>query len=52
MDGARFAFDPEGILSTLPAIVTFIIGYLTGQFLDRTQDRRQALGDLFPGAAC
>ena len=50
VDGAPFAFDPEGILSTLPAIVTFIVGYLTGQFLDRTKDRRQALGDLFPVA--
>jgi predicted acyltransferase len=51
VDGVRFAFDPEGLLSTLPAIVTFIIGYLTGQFLDRTEDRRQALVELLP-AAC
>jgi predicted acyltransferase len=51
VDGARFAFDPEGLLSTLPAIVTFVIGYLTGRFLDRTQDRRQALVELLP-AAC
>ena len=51
LNGARFAFDPEGVLSTLPAIVTFIIGYLAGQFLDRTRDRRQALSELLP-AAC
>jgi predicted acyltransferase len=51
VDGVRFAFDPEGLLSTLPSIVTFIIGYVTGQFLDRTRDRRQALSDLLP-AAC
>jgi predicted acyltransferase len=51
VNGARFAFDPEGLLSTLPAIVTFIIGYLTGQFLDRTRDRRQALSEVLP-AAC
>jgi predicted acyltransferase len=50
VDGARFAFDPEGLLSTLPAIVTFIIGFLAGQFLDRTPDRRQALVDLLPVA--
>ena len=50
VDGVRFAFDPEGILSTLPAIVTFIIGYLTGMFLDRTRDRRQALVELLPTA--
>ncbi len=50
VDGVRFAFDPEGVLSTLPAIVTFIIGYLTGQFLDRTPDRRRAVGELLPVA--
>jgi predicted acyltransferase len=50
VDGVRFAFDPEGILSTLPAIVTFIIGYLTGMFLDRNNDRRQALVELLPTA--
>lgn len=48
--GVPFAFDPEGSLSTLPAIGTFIIGYLTGHFLDRTPDRRIALSELFPTA--
>ena len=47
---ARFAFDPEGALSTLPAIVTFVIGYLTGAFLDRTRDRRHAVAELLPAA--
>lgn len=51
VNGLPFAFDPEGVLSTLPAIATFVIGYLAGQFLDRTRDRRQALSELFP-AAC
>ncbi len=50
VDGKPFAFDPEGVLSTLPAVVTFILGYLVGQFLDRTPDRRRALSDLFPVA--
>ncbi|MBP1634244.1 MAG: hypothetical protein H6Q10_818 [Acidobacteria bacterium] len=49
--GVPFAFEPEGVLSTLPAIVTFIIGYLAGQFLDRTRDRRAAVSELLP-AAC
>ncbi len=48
--GIPFAFDPEGGLSTLPAIGTFIIGYLTGQFLDRSRDRRLAISELFPTA--
>jgi len=46
--GKPYAFDPEGVLSTLPAIVTFIIGYRCGQKLDGTPDRRYALSDLFP----
>ncbi len=50
VDGKPYAFDPEGALSTLPAIVTFIIGYLTGQFVDRTPDRRHALSEMFPTA--
>lgn len=29
--GAGVPFDPEGILSTLPAVVTVILGYLTGR---------------------
>ncbi len=50
VDGAPYAFDPEGLLSTLPALVTFILGYLSGRFLHETQDRRIALSGLFPAA--
>ena len=28
-------FDPEGLLSTLPAVVTVLLGYLTGEWLVR-----------------
>ncbi len=31
--GEGVAFDPEGILSTLPAIVNVILGYLAGDFI-------------------
>jgi predicted acyltransferase len=31
--GEGVAFDPEGILSTLPSIVNVIAGYLTGRFI-------------------
>src|SRR5204863_1978703 len=31
-------YDPEGILSTLPAIATTLLGVLTGQWLRRGQD--------------
>lgn len=37
-------FDPEGILSTLPAIATTISGVLTGTWLIRS-DRSQVTGD-------
>lgn len=34
--GFGIAFDPEGIFSTLPAIVTVIIGYLVGAVIKET----------------
>jgi predicted acyltransferase len=33
--GEGVAFDPEGILSTLPAIVNVVIGYYTGVFISK-----------------
>jgi len=33
--GEHIAFDPEGILSTLPAIVNVIIGYYAGKFIQQ-----------------
>jgi predicted acyltransferase len=38
-------FDPEGILSTIPAVVTTLIGVFTGQWLRKASgDRLQASG--------
>lgn len=34
--GEGIAFDPEGLLSTLPAIVNVVIGYAAGNFILRT----------------
>lgn len=48
VDGQPFAFDPEGLLSTLPAIVTFVIGYLTGGYIGRSTDKRLVTSELFP----
>jgi predicted acyltransferase len=31
--GEHIAFDPEGVLSTLPAIVNVVIGYYAGKFI-------------------
>ena len=46
-------YDPEGILSTIPAIVTTLIGVLTGQWL-RTEKTRleKAAGMFVVGAVC
>lgn len=32
-------FDPEGLLSTLPSVVTVILGYFTGKLIDSTPNR-------------
>lgn len=50
VNGKPFAFDPEGILSTIPAVVTFLIGYSCGRFIDKTRDSRKVVSDLFPVA--
>jgi predicted acyltransferase len=31
--GEGIAFDPEGILSTLPAIVNVVVGYYAGKYI-------------------
>jgi predicted acyltransferase len=44
--------DPEGILSTLPAIATALIGVVTGEWLRRTMDStKKVVGMLAFGAA-
>ncbi len=40
-------YDPEGILSTLPAIVTALAGVLTGTWLKSKNDDYQKVGGLF-----
>ena len=47
-------YDPEGILSTLPAIVTGLLGIFTGLFLrnPKVTDRQKVLRLLAAGAAC
>lgn len=39
-------FDPEGLLSTLPAIGTFLIGYLAAQWFTRAENILQGLRNL------
>jgi predicted acyltransferase len=44
--GEGVAFDPEGILSTLPAIVNVIIGYYAGKYLQQKGKTYEALTKL------
>ncbi|HEX9958117.1 MAG TPA: DUF5009 domain-containing protein [Fibrella sp.] len=44
--GNGIPFDPEGLLSTLPAIVNVIIGYYAGQFVQRVGKNYQSTATL------
>jgi predicted acyltransferase len=51
--GEGVAFDPEGILSTLPAIVNVLAGYLAGRFIrDHGTNARMIARLLLAGVAC
>jgi len=46
-------YDPEGILSTIPAVVTTLLGLLTGQWLRTDRDQLEKVARLFvAGAIC
>ena len=40
-------FDPEGLLSTLPAVVSVILGYFTGLLIDSRPNRRELVKTMF-----
>ncbi len=44
-------WDPEGILSTIPAVATTLLGLLAGELLRAAQDRRRALVPLMAAGA-
>lgn len=44
--GEGLAFDPEGLLSTLPAIVNVIIGYLVGKFIQKSGQNYETISKL------
>ena len=51
--GEGVAFDPEGILSTLPAIVNVLAGYLAGRFVrDHGTGGRTTARLVLAGAVC
>ena len=49
--GEGVAFDPEGLLSTLPAIVNVIAGYVAGVFLQRNGQTFETLAKLLMAGA-
>jgi predicted acyltransferase len=44
-------YDPEGILSTIPAIATALIGVLTGSWLRTEKTRSEKVAGMFVGGA-
>src|SRR3989440_11016595 len=51
--GEGVAFDPEGILSTLPAVVNVLAGYLAGRFIrERGTNGGTIVRLLLAGGAC
>ena len=49
--GEGVPFDPEGIMSTLPAIVQVIMGYMVGNYIQQKGKNYEMLTNLFV-AAC
>jgi predicted acyltransferase len=45
--GDKIPFDPEGIMSTLPAIVQVIFGYLVGYYIQKKGKNFEMLSGLF-----
>ncbi len=49
--GEGVAFDPEGLLSTLPAIVNVIAGYFAGDFIRRLGNNYETISKLMIAGA-
>lgn len=49
--GEGVAFDPEGLLSTLPSIVNVIAGYFAGDFLRRNGNNYESIAKLMIAGA-
>ena len=46
-NGKSFPFDPEGLMSTIPAIVQVILGYLVGDYIQKKGKNFEMLSGLF-----
>ena len=47
----KLPFDPEGLLSTIPAIVSVMLGYLAGDYIQRKGKSYEMLSNLFVAGA-
>ena len=45
-NGVRVPFDPEGLLSTIPAVVSVLIGYLAGMLIKHQSNKSQVIKQL------
>ncbi len=45
--GHKIAFDPEGILSTFPSVVTILLGYFTAWIIKQEKDLSEAIKKMF-----
>jgi len=45
--GEGIAFDPEGLMSTIPAIVQVIFGYMVGNYIQQKGKNYEMLSNLF-----
>jgi len=48
--GEGVPFDPEGIMSTIPAIVQVIFGYMVGNYIQQKGKTQEMLNNLFVAA--
>jgi len=49
--GEGVAFEPEGIMSTIPAIVQVILGYMVGNYIQQKGKTYEMLSNLFVAGA-
>jgi predicted acyltransferase len=47
----EFHFDPEGLLSTIPAVATVLLGFLLGQFIDAAKSHKKLVVQLLIAGA-
>lgn len=45
-NGFGLPFDPEGLLSSIPAVATLLIGYFSGRFIDLSENTIKAIKKL------